>query len=152
MELQWQKAGSLSCISEFERTSVFHFRHAASPAVRRTAREGNARAVWEEHKYAWKFHVFSAGKKQSPHTCSDCRVPSRAKEKPAALQPQLQSWIQMGSIQSHVSPCQGVSLPETDLQLAPFAVSLVLNVQTRLFITVSILHKHFLLHKTPFEL
>jgi len=53
----------------------------------------------------------------------------------------------MESIQSHLSPCQGVRLPETDLQLALCAVSLVLNAQTSLFITVSILHKDFLPYK-----
>lgn len=131
-------------------SSPSHTQH--SPVLTRTTKPGSSKAVPEEHINMFSSQVNSCTRMkplflQAGRTAA---TPHCTKQEPALLQLWSRSgsrWIQMESIQSHVSPCQGVILPETDLQLALWAIPLVLNAQTSLFITVSLPHKGFQLHK-----
>lgn len=138
-------------------SSPSHPQH--SSVLMRTTKPGGTRAVTEEHINMLIILMINILSQVNSCTSKEplflqagrtAMILHCTKQEPALLQSWSWSgshWIQMEFIQSRVSPCQGVILPETDLRLALWAIPLVLNAQTSLFVTVFIPHKGFLLHK-----
>lgn len=94
--------------------------------LRRAETEGNTMAVWRKTSVCLKIVCFLVPVRVPPISAA---VPSSAKEKPASLQPWVATaeykWNQFGVV-SH--PIRELRPPETGLQLALCAISLVLNV------------------------